>query len=178
MGEVRCRVVWFFFLMIRRPPRSTLFPYTTLFRSGSILSRFLSQPHAFSVDGPAILQLGAATMFDMAAVMAPVFGMTMIAAIASGFVQHGFLLSTDKLQPKLENISLLKGVKRMFSLKSIVEFIKGILKMTIVGAVAFALIEPQMERITSAIYMAPSDILRSEERRVGKECSSRWAPYP
>src|SRR3712207_7319092 len=26
----------FFFLMIRRPPRSTLFPYTTLFRSDSI----------------------------------------------------------------------------------------------------------------------------------------------
>src|SRR3712207_8024478 len=25
--------MWFFFLMIRRPPRSTLFPYTTLFRS-------------------------------------------------------------------------------------------------------------------------------------------------
>src|SRR2546428_6465083 len=28
-------VLFFFFLMIRRPPRSTLFPYTTLFRSGS-----------------------------------------------------------------------------------------------------------------------------------------------
>src|SRR5256885_11694561 len=27
------RVPFFFFLMIRRPPRSTLFPYTTLFRS-------------------------------------------------------------------------------------------------------------------------------------------------
>src|ERR1043166_9767299 len=27
----------FFFLMIRRPPRSTLFPYTTLFRSGAVL---------------------------------------------------------------------------------------------------------------------------------------------
>src|SRR5258708_27004838 len=26
----------FFFLMIRRPPRSTLFPYTTLFRSGAV----------------------------------------------------------------------------------------------------------------------------------------------
>src|SRR5436309_11290061 len=26
----------FFFLMIRRPPRSTLFPYTTLFRSGGV----------------------------------------------------------------------------------------------------------------------------------------------
>src|SRR5437016_12981308 len=28
-------IVSFFFLMIRRPPRSTLFPYTTLFRSGA-----------------------------------------------------------------------------------------------------------------------------------------------
>src|SRR3712207_7896385 len=28
-------VICFFFLMIRRPPRSTLFPYTTLFRSNS-----------------------------------------------------------------------------------------------------------------------------------------------
>src|SRR2546421_5858440 len=27
--------IFFFFLMIRRPPRSTLFPYTTLFRSAS-----------------------------------------------------------------------------------------------------------------------------------------------
>src|SRR5690348_17785931 len=30
--------IFFFFLMIRRPPRSTLFPYTTLFRSCSALS--------------------------------------------------------------------------------------------------------------------------------------------
>src|SRR5580765_8856017 len=29
---------WFFFLMIRRPPRSTLFPYTTLFRSAPTLT--------------------------------------------------------------------------------------------------------------------------------------------
>src|SRR5258708_29625535 len=30
-------VPFFFFLMIRRPPRSTLFPYTTLFRSQALL---------------------------------------------------------------------------------------------------------------------------------------------
>src|ERR1035441_11030640 len=33
-------VVFFFFLMIRRPPRSTLFPYTTLFRSWQKASPF------------------------------------------------------------------------------------------------------------------------------------------
>src|SRR3712207_7707627 len=43
----------FFFLMIRRPPRSTLFPYTTLFRSFSTLDasqRRLSSAAAASVS--------------------------------------------------------------------------------------------------------------------------------
>src|SRR2546422_6741959 len=33
---MRASIVFFFFLMIRRPPRSTLFPYTTLFRSQAL----------------------------------------------------------------------------------------------------------------------------------------------
>src|SRR3712207_8686871 len=33
MSRCLCLRAYFFFLMIRRPPRSTLFPYTTLFRS-------------------------------------------------------------------------------------------------------------------------------------------------
>src|SRR5215467_14803624 len=39
-------VFFFFFLMIRRPPRSTLFPYTTLFRSRDGATRVRSgMPH-------------------------------------------------------------------------------------------------------------------------------------
>src|SRR5260221_2043605 len=35
-------ILFFFFLMIRRPPRSTLFPYTTLFRSRCIIGPVVS----------------------------------------------------------------------------------------------------------------------------------------
>src|SRR2546430_14305352 len=38
--------VFFFFLMIRRPPRSTLFPYTTLFRSHQPWARILRRARA------------------------------------------------------------------------------------------------------------------------------------
>src|SRR3990170_6074598 len=41
----------FFFLMIRRPPRSTLFPYTTLFRSPTS-PRMLSRPAPVAVSRP------------------------------------------------------------------------------------------------------------------------------
>src|SRR2546429_1811343 len=40
--------LFFFFLMIRRPPRSTLFPYTTLFRSRAALAR---GPRNYRLDG-------------------------------------------------------------------------------------------------------------------------------
>src|SRR5258708_33438615 len=43
---------YFFFLMIRRPPRSTLFPYTTLFRSGWRRGLHRLQTFADGLGGP------------------------------------------------------------------------------------------------------------------------------
>src|SRR3712207_7554545 len=40
--------------MIRRPPRSTLFPYTTLFRSGRVLRAGRLHPHRDAVAGPGV----------------------------------------------------------------------------------------------------------------------------
>src|SRR3989337_678280 len=52
-GERRTRIrrtafAFFFFLMIRRPPRSTLFPYTTLFRSDRKSTRLNSSHGSIS----------------------------------------------------------------------------------------------------------------------------------
>src|ERR1039458_10679060 len=50
--RVRLRCLFFFFLMIRRPPRSTLFPYTTLFRSDIGIARCeLRRHHAGWLGG-------------------------------------------------------------------------------------------------------------------------------
>src|SRR3712207_9318183 len=58
----------FFFLMIRRPPRSTLFPYTTLFRS-AVFERLVVDRHG---ERRADLVLAAVAPADVAAVV--VFG--------------------------------------------------------------------------------------------------------
>src|SRR3712207_6949951 len=46
-------LIFFFFLMIRRPPRSTLFPYTTLFRSDQLNSTGV--PYEIGAGGGTIL---------------------------------------------------------------------------------------------------------------------------
>jgi len=53
-------------------------------------------------------------------------------------------LSNEPLMPKLERISPLAGIKRMFSLRSVVELLKGLAKITIVGFVAFLAVYPEL----------------------------------
>src|SRR2546430_16946648 len=51
---------FFFFLMIRRPPRSTLFPYTTLFRSQKIMADRRAQTRALVRE----MRAGQAALLD------------------------------------------------------------------------------------------------------------------
>src|SRR2546430_12085294 len=67
----RCHSTSFFFLMIRRPPRSTLFPYTTLFRSGVRLEAALGDQRREQAIAPDVadvqrLRHGAEVRFDAA----------------------------------------------------------------------------------------------------------------
>src|SRR3712207_8386945 len=60
-----------FFLMIRRPPRSTLFPYTTLFRSRQAVRRIVRLPgglHLQVVHAPRVAEGGALPQRDRAGV--------------------------------------------------------------------------------------------------------------
>ena len=52
-----------------------------------------------------------------------------LAGIASNYFQIGFLFSTESIQFKLEKFDPIKGFKRIFSLRSVVEFLKSILKI-------------------------------------------------
>src|SRR3712207_7420457 len=55
--------VWCFFLMIRRPPRSTLFPYTTLFRSKDYAARLRERISPTRAAASAISDLGSDTTY-------------------------------------------------------------------------------------------------------------------
>src|SRR6266404_7566275 len=52
--------VFFFFLMIRRPPRSTLFPYTTLFRSQFAVFVDIAPEFPYSDGGKAVCEVSCA----------------------------------------------------------------------------------------------------------------------
>src|SRR5256885_16992025 len=112
--------------MIRRPPRSTLFPYTTLFRSAE-------HSHVLSLIVPR--RLGDAAFGTHGADLHGT-------VLASGSIFAGLLADhLDALHRRLPTIALLQA--------------------------------DDVVHATTQMLAA----CRSEERRVGKECRSRWSPY-
>ena len=124
-----------------------------------LLAAFLANAHDIATDRASLAWLGAETVSGVATLMAPVAAIFVAAAVASGVLQHGPIASVAKLKPKLENISLIKGLKRLFALRSIVEFVKGVIKLAIVAAVATALVAPEIERLAGAAALQPPQIL-------------------
>lgn len=85
--------------------------------------------------------------------------LALFAAFFAGYLQFGLLLSSESLMPSLEKISPLAGIKRIFSLRSFADFIKGLMKLAIVGGIAYAVVTPSVGDLHKLIGMEIVQIL-------------------
>lgn len=69
--------------------------------------------------------------------LAPILLVVMLAAGLAGFLQVGPLLSIQPITPKLQRLDLVKGFGNMFSQRQLVELLKSVAKLTIIGFVAY-----------------------------------------
>ncbi|MEZ5934333.1 MAG: flagellar biosynthesis protein FlhB [Alphaproteobacteria bacterium] len=117
---------------------------------GQSLVPFIASPHSFviSIDD---LRLAAAELLGSVglALALPAL-LFLVAALGSSLMQNGLVISAEPLKPKFEKLSPVSGAKRIFSLKSFVEFIKGLFKISLIGAAAVVLLWPEASTIISA----------------------------
>lgn len=106
------------------------------------LSRFLAAPHQIGVTAEALPSLMSEVLLGTGKILLAPLLMFIVAALASGLVQNGFIFTAERMKPDLSKISVLKGLKRLFSLNSLMELLKGLVKITVVGAVALAIVLP------------------------------------
>ncbi len=66
-------------------------------------------------------------------IMMPMAGMIVLAAVAANILQVGFMVSAESMKPKFSKIDPIKGFGRLFSKQSVMELVKCIVKLLIVG---------------------------------------------
>ncbi|MEJ2658409.1 MAG: flagellar biosynthesis protein FlhB [Desulfobacterales bacterium] len=80
--------------------------------------------------------------------LSPLFGAIFITAILSNIMQVGFIMSGESIKPKISKIDPIKGFGRIFSKQALMELFKSLLKLTIVGGVAFFTIKGEMKNFS------------------------------
>ncbi len=112
-----------------------------------LLLPFIANPESIPVDMKGVsLVFSKVTFTSLLIIAVPLFCIIFV-IFASSFMQNGFLISAEPVMPKLDKISPLAGVKRMFSMRSVVEFLKSLAKIIIVGFVAFLAVYPELTHI-------------------------------
>jgi len=123
------------------------------------LRGFLINAHAIPVDGNGLRALWMTTGKIMGSALAMPILILMVMAVLGNLVQHKLVWSLEPLVPKFSKVSPASGFKRLFSPESLMNFVKGLLKLVIVGCVMGVILWPQRDNLDSMIAMDTAALL-------------------
>jgi len=113
-------------------------------------------------------------LMNLLVTLLPIVATAFIAGVAINILQIGFLFTTKPLGMKISKINPISGFKRMFSSKTVVDLAKSILKIIILGYIAYSDYRAMMEvfpgYIGRDVYQSFINIMRTAFTTALKMC--------
>jgi len=125
-----------------------------------------ADPQRYLVDDGIMWHAVGDALWRVAEITAVPLGILAMAALAGSLVQTGFVFATERIGFDLSHISPLGGIKRLFSLRALVELLKSVAKVVLVGAVAVMMLHGELNRLALLTTLSPEDILGEIARLV------------
>ena len=153
---VSSREINHFFMMLALAFFVAVIAPDSAHRALRVLSPFITQPDEIDMDGATFAHVGRRIATGMANILMFPLLLTFVAAIAPSVVQRKWSFSAESIMPKLEKLSPLAGFKRIFGLRALVEFLKNMLKVSIIGTIVVMLVMPYQAQIAGSVRMTGS----------------------
>lgn len=115
----------------------TLSTFSTDILSNEVVTRNIFTIHELQIFFMKVFS----TLFKA---IAPILITSFMVGLIVNYLQVGFLFSKDAIKIKLNRINPIEGFKRILSLKSLVELIKSLLKIFLVGYISFSYIKKEV----------------------------------
>ncbi|WP_193556070.1 flagellar biosynthesis protein FlhB [Paenibacillus ginsengarvi] len=128
------------------PSSSILFGIVLLlFGYGSIMRDKIENMFLFTIHDYMGMELTPSTaatifgrlIFEGLLLLAPIFGLALVMAVVASASQVGFLITMEPLKMSFSKLDPIKGIANLFKLRALVELLKSVLKMTVIGLVVF-----------------------------------------
>ncbi|NNF99228.1 MAG: flagellar biosynthesis protein FlhB [Desulfobacteraceae bacterium] len=107
---------------------------------------------------PFVVNLFWKTFFQFITVLSPLLLIIITAGITAVVAQIGFMFTGKPLVPKFNKFNPINGFKNLFSLKSVAEVVKSVIKLTIIGWVSISTVKGQLDAIPALIDLQVLEI--------------------
>jgi type III secretion protein U len=85
----------------------------------------------------------------------PFIAVSVALGFVASFAQVGFNLSFEPISPKFDKLNPAEGLKKLFSVRSLIDFLKMVVKAIALGAVLWVLIQGMVPLLVGAAYFNP-----------------------
>ncbi|KAA0966500.1 flagellar biosynthesis protein FlhB [Sporosarcina sp. ANT_H38] len=98
-------------------------------------------------------------LIQMAFLLLPVMLVAVVAGVGGNIFQFGLLLTGEPLKMDLKKIDPIKGLKRIFSIRAIIELMKSILKISFIGTTTTLILMANIDKVLGLAFKSPWDTL-------------------
>ncbi len=117
-------------------------------KTQEVMQTILSNPTINDQTVYGVMKFSKHFILSFIVIIGPLLFAVFIGAVLSNIMQVGFMLSGELIKPKLSKLNPLKGLKRLVSMQSLMELVKSILKLILVGATAYLTIKHEMDNVS------------------------------
>lgn len=111
------------------------------------------------ITSPNMLVLYEQLALQLLLILGPIFLISMVIAVLGNYLQIGFLVTGEPLLMKFSKINPLEGAKRLFSMRAVVDFLKSMLKMGIIGYVVYSTLWGERANVMQLAHLPLQEIV-------------------
>jgi flagellar biosynthetic protein FlhB len=120
---------------------------------------FLEQPDQIAVDAGGVMMLAREVLGLLGGILAPVFALLVVAAVAGHLLQARPSFTVEKLKPDLSKLNLAAAFRRMFGIEGLMNLAKGLLKIGVVGIAIWTQVWPERTKLESMMAQSPMGVI-------------------
>ncbi|MFD2208842.1 flagellar biosynthesis protein FlhB [Virgibacillus halophilus] len=139
-----------------------LFVFGSYMKNGmlALMTQFFTETIQQDITQQSVRKLLTNASLETAKLLAPVLIIAFIAGFAANLMQIGFLFTSESLKFDLKRIDPIKGFKRIFSIRAVVELLKSLLKISFIGTITFMVIWSHRNQMMMLAFKTPADSLQ------------------
>ena len=123
---------------------------------GEVISKYIGQAgNEYTANEQFVQNVAIDIVKDGILIVGPVASIIMLVVVITVLLQTKGLFATKSLRPKFSRLSPIQGMKRLFSLQSVVGVVKGIIELAIIGAITYSQIQGKLDDFGRLTDMDP-----------------------